>query len=540
MKKTLQIGLIFVLLTLITCKKDRKDKSPFGPKEGQVSGKIFLPSDYKGNPNDCQVITQLSRVEVENNTYVIDTTSSNNTNILLLNEKGELLLMRYNFSGQSNYDISIQSTAEAMVIATPILRTLSDSGRMQILNSLSSRPAFNSLVSEISQNISKGKTFTDTTNSKLVQTFKTLMMDILSNAGNPTTNGNINTKTLVADLDLITSDDPVGFYREGKKITFINRGVAAYYTIGIYRNDKKIREMTLSGIDFVPTSVFDIYKAIKAPDTTLSQQTFTFEDDGQYKIKIRSGRLGADDKSDEWSEAFKVNITHILLSDILPLINIKGACVAPILNKAKDVISSSYSYNKLNSSDISEQSIFIYGLFKGSYDAFSQIIKECLTGSAAEQTNRYLIALKSYVNFLDLAGRIGTTLNLGHHLYSLQHTKAAYDLCYEVKEDKVSVCKPPADEFCYIEVLYLQPRTGWVTFQSAGTNAKPGDVEMVRYLEGTFKTCGGESTSGTIGALYKIKKGVWFSFDQYDPGCAEYPEYKDQTYRGRIGPIKCD
>ena len=132
------------------------------------------------------------------------------------------------------------------------------------------------------------------------------------------------------------SFDPVDVRVTNNKITFANLGKTYETVIGIYKDDVKIENINVERVTFIPTTVGDAIGAFSSAygGTELSsglqpvEYTYTFENEGQYDIKIRTSKLS--DDAVENDIALLNNITNWgvdLILEILPL----GDCVQPII-----------------------------------------------------------------------------------------------------------------------------------------------------------------------------------------------------------------
>ncbi len=422
-------------LYLNSCKKDKKDHIISPVSAGQIRGKVILPT---GTPfaDNLQILSPVSESKVIDGNYVIDTSFNNNKNHLVLNANGELILMRYNSSQNSDYDITVESTALAMVMNTPLVQSLNEEGKRQLLNLLPTKPAFKALIAEISNSIKAGKSFADTNNVNLIQNYKKIIGEVDAKliAFSKPSRGSESIKNSTG------FDDPVGIYRNGRKITFVNRGVANYYVIGIYKNKTRVKKLVLDGINIFSASIGDIINPILFPDTTVSQQTYTLEGDGEFEIKIRSGRFDYPDGTIEFKEAIDENISQAYVNHILGILPIPPTCLNVGKQIAKDIFSSTRNYARLNQKKTFDHGNLLHELFTSSSTTIVEILEKCGNQNLAKSSNKYLTGYLSYLKFIKSVGFSGALLNYTTHLAHLNAARHSYDLCYSLQNDKITSC----------------------------------------------------------------------------------------------------
>ncbi|SHN43695.1 hypothetical protein [Chitinophaga sp. CF418] len=228
-------------------------------------GKVILPAGSSINPASLSVLSVNEVSKVMDGQYKMDSLSPRNAN-------DEALMMRYNYPGNENGDISAQSTAIALLMNMPAVQTLTEQAKLSLIKNIASSPDFTSLVGQISTNLMSGRELLDSTNKELLNAFIKLAVT----ASNLRRDG--------------VFEQPILIHKAGNNVVFTNNGVAAYYWVGIYKDGNKITSFSIEAAKLISSSPQDF--AMDAVDLFGGPPSVTYvlKENGEYQIYIRSGR----------------------------------------------------------------------------------------------------------------------------------------------------------------------------------------------------------------------------------------------------------
>ncbi|WP_165939987.1 Ig-like domain-containing protein [Dyadobacter psychrotolerans] len=426
MKKILLLLSLQFLLIFVGCKNeiDVQLSGPL-PEAGQVGGRIILPANTKLDTTGLEVLTAVGSVTPVNARYAIDTTGKTSTT-LLMNKAGDVVLMGYNYPGQSENNISTESTALALLMNTLTLRSLSESGKLEVVRRIKADSNYKTLVNEISGSLSAGKAVTDTTNKKLISAISSLF--------NSSTNLRVSATT--------SYSKPVEIKTANTTILLQNSNVAHTYVAGLYKGGNPVGgKYVIGGRTIFATSLSEAAAGVFGDGYGIpSPVLITLEGDGKYQLRIRSGKPGTDDGSDESRMARARNVYGFMakiLNEIMPLGKDCGEAFAKGVPRLLSTIVDKKEA-ALNSAGSSAVFASIALDITGEALTNAEELLESCSGDLDMFT--YLKGIGRTFTLIGYATKFMTGANITAHTNDLFQARSSIDTCFQVKGLKMYKC----------------------------------------------------------------------------------------------------
>jgi hypothetical protein len=414
------------LLFIVACKKDSKEeeREPVSTP-GKISGRVLLPTGSSINVNTLKVLSPIAEAEVNDGKFIIDTLFHNYTSQLILNSTGELIMMHYNYPGQENNDVTVQTTAIAMLMSTPAMQSITDDGKSSIIDKVIVSSAFNGFKEEISKALVAGKSIADTTNISLKNAYIKLF------------------ETASAFKSQNLFDEPILIHHTGRVIGFTNNKAANDYVIGIYKDGQRVEQYTIEGATFSATSISQILTGNVIFIGTPSSEQYTFSGDGKFEIKIRSGKPGLGDNSKEANDAFISNRNAIILDIALtafPFIKSKKLpCAKSIADKLVGTLGSGLLISSLSGSSFIEFANAFYEVAILQMSSATDMIAKCVNIDE-ERVVEYVKGFSKLFDFFGRVSAVGTGINITARLVYWFNCKPAMDTCFVAVGNSVMSC----------------------------------------------------------------------------------------------------
>lgn len=450
------IGFIYIVFILFSCKKDKNNVvSPPESSVDIVKGKVVLPANNTIDPNSLTVMSLFDEVHLNNSNYEIDGRNiAKYSTQFVVNQSGDIMLMKYTYPGISNNDITSESTALAMLMNLTAIQSLSDEGKLNIINNITSNVEFKLLVAEIDKSLISNKSFCDSlSNSSLRKAFGNLINTIatirLSNANtnkmatmsidNRSQKNTSNSGNGIMAAESVTSA-PISFYRTGRQVTIVNNGIACSYVGGVYKDGKKVgTSFTIDGLQFSPSSVFELSKGNFGTAEPISK-TIDLEGDGNFEIRLRSGK--SSDDSEEAKQAFYENLLKFALDqykfivDVLP-----GKCKKTMLARIMDNVTG--IPNIPSNSTLAGVSRVFHDVNITLASTIEDVAENCYDEDIIKKANKYIKTFSKYLFFVKWVDFIGGTVNANARLYHFFATEGSIDRCYKASGNNVGDCNVP-------------------------------------------------------------------------------------------------
>ncbi|TDY10538.1 MULTISPECIES: hypothetical protein [Meridianimaribacter] len=314
--------LLFILISVVLTSCSEDDKSMDNTDNNLLSfnGEIILPPESSINVNSLTVSTSIDQTNVVDGEF--QTKIGNDfTGIYVENELNETILMGYHYPNRPNNNIDANSTALALVMMSPSIVFLSENGKQDFIDSVLNDSNFTPLLQEIEENLLTNRPLFDQTNSELQNALTSLFQSASSRSANQ-------------------EGIPVLVNSAGRLLSFSpgqgNLPNAYSTVISVLKDDVKIDELLVKGVQLVPNSVEDILSGNGGTFDDPVEVIYTLEGDGDFTFKFYTGKPGFGDGSTEHDKAFYENLgtfSNNLLLTLIPLLdNNDVACLSTIRN----------------------------------------------------------------------------------------------------------------------------------------------------------------------------------------------------------------
>lgn len=330
--------------------------------------------------------------------------------------------MGYDYAGSTSSDITVTSTAIAMVMNFPIAVTLTNAGKEALVKKLIKDPDFPALEAAVKATLAGNKGLFDAANTDLFTKAADLLEKNVSNAKLPG-------KKL----------DAVRFSQDGTNLAFYrdrNRTVTS--VVGLYKDGNKVHEIVVEGNTIFAESVEDVVnKFLEAIDDSNPEapEHYKLTGTGNWEIVARTGRPDDSDGSDEFKKAFILNMQKIafsLLGGIDPKLKMDDKqCFLAMGEKIYDVYKLYIEEDKSVAFTIPT---IMKLVLKGAKE-----YEHCFFENT-DNYDKYFGLLGDFFDLVDkvfIPGKVANTTLLGIQ-WSL--IRPRFDTCYTVAEDQVYAC----------------------------------------------------------------------------------------------------
>ncbi len=437
------ILLAFLILFDTSCTREINIQQG-GPviEKGQIGGSVVLPANNRVDTTGLRVLSAKNSTTPVNAGYAIDTTGETSTTFLL-NKHGDILLMGYNYPGQTKSSVSAESTALAFLMNTLTIRSLSVSGRIDAIEKIKAAPSYNNLVEAVENSLKLGKAISDTTNTELINAIGKVFESTMSGLRTSKTEGH---------------NDPIIIKTANTELQLRNNQVANYYVAGIYKDGVLRKTLTIKGYTFFASGIADALQAIFTDGYGIPESVdYPMSEEGEYEIKIRSGRPGSDDGTTEHKKARNENVTRFIYRQIMDYMPIPASCTDAALLALKNRIVNLLAVKEvvLNStSSPSDYAFLASGIAADVFADTKEILQQC--EGVPEESFQFFKGLGKVVKVLakamNVAEAVMKTANIYSHTEDLFKSRSAIDTCFQVVGLKTFKCGE--------EVTYLVKEEG--------------------------------------------------------------------------------
>lgn len=431
MKKLL---FLITLTLLIGCSKDDSSLENNQNEELQtrtITGTVMLPANNSIDVESLTVQSITGLSSISNSQYEIQSVSDVVNTLFVIDQSEKVILMGYTYPNQSDYTIDSESTLIALLMNLPLAQTLSTQGKVSFVNQIKQDPNFHDLKIDLESLINQGISPLNTNQTefalKLISFFEV-------NANSNGVNKNIVNKK---------NDQPVTIYQQGREFIFQNPGKTYSSYVGIYKDKQRIETIKLDRVKFVPTSISQILKGIldnytNGPDVVEVPYTLPSEN-GEYEIKIRTGKEYSDDGGYEAALALTNNVKDIALDVFLDLLSYENKnldCAQSITNNFITFLGTADDFQNFNS--VQDVLSFTYDRTLAFITTSENIFFGCNPPSTS--VTNYLKSIEKKIYWLKWIGIIGHTGNFSIGAYQWFTDKAIVDKCYLVNDNIVTKC----------------------------------------------------------------------------------------------------
>ncbi len=421
MKKLFPIITYLILVLLISsCGKDKDVEPEKEEKKDRISGKVILPEGSTFDLNDLTVVTPYEEGSVVSEVFSVETNKEEFNTLFLMDDEDEVIMMGYNYPGQTDFNISTKSTVLAIVMNTPSALSLSRDAKMSTINLLLSNSTFDKAIVEIESAIKSNVGALDTLNTAVQEAIAAIYSGLRQ------------------QKPIFPFDEPIVITQANRQLGFSNK-VAHNYAIGVYKNESitPIEEFTLGETNFVASDIKDLLEDAFVEGEKSKEVYYQLPEDGTYDIKIRSG-WGSTDLSKEWRNARVDNIGSALtrmIFNYLPLDLIKSC--GPVIIKEIAFAIKDFPYDA-DISTTGTASVYLARYFDNTISRVLNFDNACISGN--ESLKSYFKGFKKLVFWYDVATKIANVGNDLIFVSSWALSDKSIDLCYSVNGNVVGEC----------------------------------------------------------------------------------------------------
>ncbi len=430
---SIMIRFLIALSTIValgSCKKGTGEPTSNQPiAQENLKGKVVLPAGTSLNVNTLAVASFENTAKISNGEFPADTSENNFSYQFVLDDSANTFLLRYNYPGQKDWDITPRTTALALFMSMPLVQTLKNESKLDLIPKIMMTSEFGSLETGIIALIKASKSLTDSVNALT-------LAPLLNNLFNKS-------RTLrIANV----MQEPITITKAGRLIGITNAGVSINYAVGLYKDGKLVSPIEIvGGYDVYPTSITDAISHLYAfvtSSTTAEPSTIVYElkGDGRFEIKARSGKPGLNDNSEEAKKAFNYNVVKgavTIISTYVPLNKLGKPCLDAYIGKLANLVGLAYSFTNIDGKSAATVAkiitdVGIYGL-----SSSVELISNC-KGSVEDL--KYFKGVEKYLLAVNIIATYFTTRNVLDFAEQMYYAKPAIDTCFNASGNMVSVC----------------------------------------------------------------------------------------------------
>ncbi|MCE6991462.1 lipocalin family protein [Dyadobacter sp. CY323] len=426
MKKLLLLSFFYLFLFSLSCTREVNVQLP-GPvvEEGQISGRVILPQNTKADTAGLVVLSSVGSSIPVASKFALDTSGKVSTTVLN-NSQGDVLLLGYNYPGQTDYSISSESTALALLMNTLTLRSLSLSGKLEMIEKIKADPAYKELVQQVTMGLQAGRAVTDTTNTEMIQAIATVFKSTTGLRTTATTG----------------YKDPIKITTANTEVLLQNNQVAHTYVAGVYKDNKAVgpkyviagRTLFATSLSEAAAGVFGDGYGIPAP------VQFTLSGNGEYTIKIRSGKPFAGDETLESRMARNENVHRFLLGILRDIFPIPLDCNEALVESVPATLTSIMAKREMALENANSAAVFAALTLEITGEALQSaedLLEEC---GGDLDSFKFLKSVGKTFSLLGIATKFMTAANITAHTNDLFQAKASIDSCFQVVGLKLVKC----------------------------------------------------------------------------------------------------
>ncbi|MDT0644657.1 hypothetical protein RM553_17590 [Zunongwangia sp. F363] len=432
---------LFFFITIFcisSCSKD-DDNSPVDEPLilTEIAGKIIYPVESPLNNRSLEINSSVSNKLVEDNGYSIEVAEEEHNFLFVGDKNNEVYLLGYNYPGQQNHTIDAESTVIALAMSMPIATILDSEGKVDLLNTVKADPGFKEIVAKTQELILQGLSPVSPHQKDFQNQFALFFSNMLENNINHNRT-HYNKKVSLQKLSNQSSgDDPVTIYQAGKNVLFQNSGKLYNTSIGIYRNDERIKHIQLDRIKFFATSIQEAANTatnnFNERDVEIVEESYEFPGHGQYEIRINTGKEGG--QTFESQEAVWHNMTTWGMDVLMTLYPLKGKaqCTRQVVNSFRTYTKAAMDGDK-NINSVSDGMALTYSLTENFLSGLGGSLT-CMIGN-----NSYSQMVEKLFSWNSLVSKIGSGVNMGIGITQWLSDDSSMELCYEYSSTGVGIC----------------------------------------------------------------------------------------------------
>ncbi|WP_439585818.1 hypothetical protein [Dyadobacter bucti] len=426
MAKRLLLPAIYAFLFCFSCTREVSVQlSGSVVEDGQISGRVILPPNTKADTAGLVVLSSTGTSIPVASRFAIDTTGKVSTTALN-NSQGDVLLLGYNYPGQTDHSISSESTALALLMNTLTLRSLSLPGKLEMIEKIKGDPGYRELIKQVTMGLQAGRVVTDTTNTELIKAIGSVFKS--STGLRTTTTAGYN--------------EPIKITTANTEILLQNNQVAHTYVAGVYNDNKAVGpKYVIGGRTLFATSLSDAAAGVFGDGYGIPEPVqFTLSGNGEYSIRIRSGKPFDGDETLESRLARNHNVHRFLLGILRDLFPIPLDCNEALVESVPATLTSIMAKREMALENANSAAVFAALTLEITGEALQSA--EDLLGECGGNLDsfKFLKSMGKAFSLLGIATKFMTAANITAHTNDLFQAKASIDSCFQVVGLKLVKC----------------------------------------------------------------------------------------------------
>ncbi len=207
-----------------------------------MAGLVTLP--YTGNTDTTglSVLNASTEGIVESGAYWIDRDDYPFTTTFVTNGDDEVLLLHYDYPGNTENDINAGSTLLALVMNLPFVASLSDGGKSALIKDVLANGEFKEKTSELARILAQGTLPLSTEGDDIIALVEHFVQ-------------------LVIKKSVVSGSEPIELKFLSGNIVVQNPGRPYHTEVGIYDavTDKRLKRLPLEGFQFLAQNTKELF-----------------------------------------------------------------------------------------------------------------------------------------------------------------------------------------------------------------------------------------------------------------------------------------
>jgi uncharacterized protein (TIGR02145 family) len=422
---------LFMLLSISifavnSCKKDKEEPEPPTPENPitdtlrPTKGIVVLPAGSAINLSGWSVNSGLSLSTLVNDSFNLTQVSPQFSLVFASDATDRERLMGLVYPGQTDFTINSSTTVLAMLMKMPPVISLTSQGQLNLINSIRSSALFNEAVSEFERAFTQNKDLFDTTNTVLADKLSALF------------------ENAALRIEETNSNSTVNIIRAGRNVIVQNPGKPYAQRVGIYKGQDLVHSFTLGRYQFFAGSIAELINAAGNPPEPIESAPYTLEGDGEFYIKVRTGKPFSGVNDNLSKEAFKENMFDVVtdyVSFYLPK-QPKAACLSEIRNWTVDEIDNYVGLLSQTSGNVNSFTSIIYQIAESTVT----LIETSASCSSDLGNASFYSTIKKFIKFVDNVKAISQVLNTSLFAATYLADPAKSDTCFNAQGNTVTTC----------------------------------------------------------------------------------------------------
>ncbi|NKI32696.1 hypothetical protein [Croceivirga thetidis] len=443
----------FVLIGILGCSKEEYKENENDSTSNQVERfevTIDLPNNSSFQFNELSIATPFQSINLDSGTASIKSPQvTYYTSFVSTNE--QIVLMGYHGPGSEGTTIDCNSTLLSLVMGSMSLFSFPIDMKKELIPIILEKPSFVVLSNYMQTRLENGSLPIEESNPEFTNLYHQLLASLFSD------------EQISNKIARSLSDNPPLEYRTiNNQVTLVNPGFSFATVVGLYKDGNKIGlDKILGGVNFVPTNLGSILSqgssAIGFTDLPIAlndvEESFTFQSDGIYELRVRTGcpkDFESLQNDEEALNALRENLAswaYTILLEIIPWdelienglqISNFAQCLLGIIPEVVE------GYGNLSNLEPGITAADMFGVcmnIVGEVIGISLTLAENCLAFVEGSGSSYTDSLDRFTRILGRIGLIGNTLNLGVGLGQWFYKDARIDLCFNVEGGVLNECE---------------------------------------------------------------------------------------------------